>query len=374
MYNFFDDRLFRHDLTLTMTSITSEDSSNVFNASCYFSHSENERTYPVVLFSDKPDTLTRQFYSSRQVGATASWEFSLKNIIGLRAGGEGYYTNLDESYFTQAFSGITLSAYGLAEFRPLKPVLLTGGARWTQRDNRTAVSFGAGSHFLMSDKVTFFADFSFSERLPSPAENISLKKEANSLMLAEIEYAGNDMKFNIGGFARRVENPIEYEYDSVGTVPVFARAINANNRTIFGAVANFECKITKAIFGKVWAQSYFSQRSSENTELLPPLYGGLSAYYEIIRGESVLHLGFNFKAIAPFKGERFYPIARNTQENTLESQFVTNGLDLTATAKLGNTFLRIAWQNVLDQVYYYVPYYPQGERAFKISLSWNFLN
>ncbi len=374
MYNCFDDRVFRHDLTLTMTSLVSGDSSNVFNATAYFSHTENERNYPEIVFAKQSDTIAREFYSSRQIGASAAWELSLLHVLGLRTGGEIYYTTLDKSFFTQEFRGMNLSAFALGQFRPLESVEFTGGARWMQRDNRTAIAFGAGSKIRLSESMQFFADFSFSERLPSPAENISLKKEANSLMIAEFAYATQGFRFSVGGFARRVENPVVYAFDSIGTVPVAAVAETGASRDCFGAISSAEWQITRAIFAKAWAQSYFSQIDGKDSQTLPPLYAGLSSYYEILRGESMLRLGFDFKAIAPFKGERFYPIARNTQTNELESQFITNGLDLVATARLGNAFLRISWMNVMNQVFYYVPYYPQSEQSFKLSVSWNFLN
>lgn len=374
MYNYFEDRVFRHDLTLAMTSLIAGDSSSIFNATAYFSHTENERNYPEIVFAKQSDTISREFYTSRQVGLSAAWELSLDNVLGLRTGGELYYTNLDKSFFTQEFKGMNLSAYALGQFRPLQSVEFTGGARWMQRDNRTALAFGAGSRIRFGESAELFADFSFSERLPSPAENISLKKEAISLMIAEFAYSAQSLKISLGGFARRIENPVVYNFDSIGTVPVAAVAVSGASRACFGAFATTEWQVTRAIFAKAWAQSYFSQIDGNDSGLLPPLYAGLSSYYEILRGESMLRLGFDFKAIAPFKGERFYPIARNTQTNELESQFITNGLDLVATARLGNAFLRISWMNVMNQVFYYVPYYPMSEQSFKLSVSWNFLN
>jgi hypothetical protein len=50
-----------------------------------------------------------------------------------------------------------------------------------------------------------------------------------------------------------------------------------------------------------------------------------------------------------------------------------NGIDLYASAKLGDAYVRLTYMNLLNQTFGYMPIYPQLEGNFRISVGWAFL-
>jgi hypothetical protein len=112
----------------------------------------------------------------------------------------------------------------------------------------------------------------------------------------------------------------------------------------------------------------------KESQLYPLFYAGISPYYEIFRGKSFLRLGLNFKFMTSFNGKQFVPQTRRYVDVERESGIFNNGIDLFLSAKLGYAYVRIAFENILAQGYYYTPIYPELERILKISVSWSFMD
>ena len=119
---------------------------------------------------------------------------------------------------------------------------------------------------------------------------------------------------------------------------------------------------------KIWhialetTTSYYSiKNTSELLYLLPKINftGGL--YYEGMLFHDNLNLKSGF--VLHFNGQQKYTNNQNVNQR--------NVLDLTLTGTIQKVaIIYFTWQNLLDNQYYMIPYYPMPRRALRFGISW----
>jgi hypothetical protein len=86
-----------------------------------------------------------------------------------------------------------------------------------------------------------------------------------------------------------------------------------------------------------------------------------------------LDIGLEFELLSQFKGLYIVPFFGYPAEyNKERTSWQTNGLNLFASAKLGNAYLNLSVRNILSTNFYYLPIYPEYDRSIRITVFWSF--
>jgi hypothetical protein len=358
----FQNREYRHDLTLSITSFITSDSSTVVKGNLFISNSNFENRLDDELIGDSPDSSYNYKYFSRYYGLNISAEKSLWDFI-LKAGTEIYNVNLDQSVYHQGLDALSTSAFAHVLYRMNDLISISGGARIRRYNGNTIMNEGAKLNLNFRDYGSFFSDISLSERAPCPAEGLELASEKHFLFLNEYGYHSDNYKINFGAYFRNVADPITITKDSV------YRTQNGNDESSYGVYLQFRFMPLKDWFVETMINSY--QNDGDDT-FIPELYAGLSTYYEIHTGRSTLRIGLAGKAFTSFRGTRYLPQYHAYMDYPDESGFMHDGLKVYASAKLGNAFIHASYENFLFSNYYYIPFYPNYTGNFRFSFSWSF--
>jgi len=375
-YEFNNERVFRHDLTATLTSYLDKDSSQAVLSNAFFTYSEWNKYRPVELTLSKQPADVFLKFLDRQKGFNIRYESRLLNNIIMRFGGELNHISLGQSDYNEGFNGLKTSTFAQTQLDFIPGVELSGGLRYVNMGNHNTLNVGAHANISLSDVFILYGDVSRSERFPSMSESLTLKNEKSFLEIAGIKLKVKESIFELGVFARQTTSPILAieQSDSTGLF-ISTYSYNGNNRNVIGANLNISSRFFSHLIVRLWGQSYLVSKTDDaDDKRFPKIFGGLNTYYEIIAGQSILNIGVSFSAMTKFNGETFIPQTRSYIPNAIESTNYINGLDAFATARLGNAFVRLSYQNVLSNGYYYVPFYPALDRNFRLMFSWAFLN
>ena len=383
IYEEVDERVFRHDMTLSMSSILDKDSLHALYSSLYFSHSEWDRRRSIdMLFNENDSSL---YYSNRSyyLGTSARYENNLLEFTKLTVGGDLRYVSLGSNDYIESLNGLSIAGFGRLKLIFSDDLSLTTGVRLKLRDKKYSASLGGKISFDLSDELVLSADASYSERFPSPSEGLSLDNEKNLLGLFSFSWESEKSHLNFTAFARQVLSPIMAipVYSDQGLL-INATGYNGDNRFITGGIIDAGTPIAGSLLindDRIvlhgWVNLQLSMGEDNTSKRFPTFFGGLEIYYELTIGRSQARLGASLELLSAFKGEYFFPINRMYIPYQTERGFSTNGTELFAKARLGsNAYVKVSLENPLSQCYYYVPVYPMYEMNFKISVSWSFMD
>ncbi len=373
-YDALSERVWGHDITLSASLLLAEDSSSAVSGSAYFSYNTWSKNRPEVLYTGGSDTFGYLEHLSRTYGFSLNYEQEILSFFTLRTGGDIAHYALEKSYYSGGADDMKIAAFGHGTLDIFDDIIFSGGFRISRFKGFTALSAGAKGIFRISD-FDLLIDLSRSERLPSAMEGFELSKEKHLLALTEIVWNRDETDITLGAFARKIDSPIESDtlQNEEGKI-INTISENGESREIYGA----HLKINTFLLGRIglsfFAQTYKSFASGEEENRYPLFYAGGTAYYRLIFGRSILRLGMKIFALGEKQGMRFIPQTRAYIEYPYRSSLTFNGLEVFARARLGNAYVKAAYQNVLSRGYYFVPVYPGLDANFRLSFSWSFMN
>jgi hypothetical protein len=383
IYDQLDERVFRHDVTLSLTSILDIDSTHAINGSIFLSNSDWDRRRSIDMLISENDSSLHYSHSSFFVGANARYENNLLDFTKLSIGGDVRFISLDGTDYIESFSGLTAAAFGRIKINFTKDLSITGGIRLKAQHDNYAASLGGKIDYNFSDDILLTADISYSERFPSPSEGLLLNNEKNFLGLFKFSWISEESNVSFTAYGRQIFSPIMAEpiFNDSGLL-VNTKGYNGSDQTVAGALLEASTPITDGLLinaDKIiisgWSNIQLSMGNDSAGKRFPVFYGGVELYYELIIGRSQARIGATIELLSSFKGERFFPIKRTYFATDLEKGFSTNGTELFASARLGsNAYVKLSLENPLSQCYYYVPIHPMYEMNFKVSVSWSFMD
>ncbi|MFA6571675.1 MAG: putative porin [Bacteroidota bacterium] len=359
-----NERVFRHDLNLTLTSYLFD--STALTGTLFFSHSAWEQDLSTDLYNTGDSSFFKK-HNSNYFGLNARYEQNIFKFFNLRIGGSLLYANAEKSDYIDSISTVSLSVFGHGQMYLSSFLELSGGIRLRYINDRKAVSIGGKSTFSFSDIFKISGDISLSERVPNPSEGLSLKNELHLLMLAETELTISKTLFKAGVFFRNVSNPISYD-----SISVFAKARNFDTKQIFGAHFRFETNLFDKFDFSTNFQIYYSRTDGSDDKRFPNFYTNFRLSYLYKIGLSELRVGLNTGFMTSKKGEWFNPLTRAYLPVNEESGFQYQGISAFAEVRFRTAFVKVSFDNLLSQGYYYVPFYPEFDRNLKISVAWPF--
>ncbi len=371
-----DERVFRHDITLSATRKLDSSGNNSIALNLYFSNSDWDRSSGRNIKFDDKDTNRRVYnYSNHYLGIDGRYDFSPIDEISLKIGGIAELDYLDKTFLHTNFNGLSSAVYGLATMKISDIMLLSGGARIFSKYGNYGLSYGAKQITYFSQKMNLMLDLSYSDRLPFPVEGLKLNSEQHILFLGELNYKFEDStKLIFGGYLRSIFSPILANTVNNYTYGNFLEYFNGNNINRLGAYLEYSQKILGDYTIILKGLFQLGIDNEGNVKKDYPLFNAnLRFFYTYAIGKSQISFGLESGFLTSFTGNNFYPIHRTFYAGDYESGFMTTGLNTFAEIKLGNAFVKISLNNVLNNHYYYVALNPMFERNFRLSANWSFL-
>ncbi len=371
LFSNIDERVIRHDLTLTASGLLAADSSSGFTVSAYASNADwifTERR-----FDGGSDNRVSE-WGSHLLGLSGRFDQSFGGVNFL-AGGTIEQRGAGANPWAAAEEGARLAGYGLLELAPAPTLKVSGGLRTALIREKLHLNTGARLNYSLGKAWRGMIDISQSVRLPSRSEGAELSSEDHLLGIAGIALETDEFALEVEAFARLVDNPILTDTlrNETGRI-VASPAINGNSRRTLGAHLHASFSVLDFSI-RPFAQLHFVSESDDaSDERFPLIYGGIEVQREFAFGASRLRVGARVRGLSDFRGEQFIPYNWSYISSSVQSGARSTGIDLMATALLGNASVRFMFENVLSQTYYFVPIYPELDGNLRLSVAWTFLD
>ncbi|MDQ1265086.1 MAG: hypothetical protein QG635_236 [Bacteroidota bacterium] len=385
-YSSLNDRIVRHDLTLTLSSILANDSSSAFSCSVYFTNSDRSMDIPSSIIIDTTIPSGIKDYTSKYYGVTGKYEQSFYKVLYLTLGGDFYYFNTPASLFNIAYNGSSASGFIRGQIDFTRKFSISGGARIRSAFDKIALSFGGAAGYQLIDSLSIKADLSYFDRYPTPTEGLNLSLEKHILGLLELSYKSGDSYISSTIFIRNISEPIiSYGVTDETGVVKSTVSINSDSRRIFGGTMKFGLKFWDRIGIFTWASGYkndflvfsgFTQihksytNDSENYRY-PLWYLGGKLEYHLEIGESIMNIGFSASAHDKKNGDYFVPFTRTYITSEINSGISFDGINAFIILRLGNAFAKLEYRNILSRGFYFTPVYPELDRGLLLSVAWS---
>jgi hypothetical protein len=376
-YQGYNERLFRHDLTLSGSTILSSEIeiASAFSASVFFTNAEYFSLLNNQFITGLNDSSNKITVMSRVLGASGKYEQNLTRFFTIRIGGDFNFTAVDESAFNDELKGVNLGVFGHLTARPIQDFELSGGIRLSSQVNRFYNSIGGKAKYIMNDSLSVFADISVSQRSPSPVEGLGLNNETHTLFIFGTDIERKDWNIRSSLYLRNIQSPII-------TNPLFdtnkfiynTLSIQGNNTTMVGADVKFLSAFSKSIFYQFDVNFAFNDNTGGGLFTNPTVEVGLNTFYKFITGRSEVKVGLDFSVNYSKNWLRYFPQTRTYSMIQGEQNFFHNGINLFVQARLGTTYVKLLLNNLLGSGFYHTAYYPETGRVFKIMLNWAFLD
>jgi hypothetical protein len=375
LYAELNERVYRHEVTLSGTSLLAADTTSSIAGSLYYTNAVWQKNRPREMAVNPSDTFSLVESSSVRIGATMRYEQKLFALSTLRFGGAAEYQSAEQTVYNEPLKSSAIAGYSHL-YQPITDnIILKGGARLAVQNGVFIPSFGAAITFQSTERLKFKLDLSQNSRMPGLSEGLGLKSEKHFLTLAGMDYQHDSLIIGISGFARVVTSPIiaEAVRDSVGFI-LTTRSSNAESRQVYGITTSVSYSY-KSISASGFLQLYQSSQVPLSDGRFPLFYAGISAQYMYSVGQSVMFGGLSVKFIGAHSTDQFMPQTWSSIAARTEPSLASfNGIDAFVALRLGNAFVRATFVNLLSQTYYYVSIYPQLDRNLRLSVSWSFFD
>jgi len=373
-YSDLNEKVFRHDITLTGT-ITNADTTVIQNANMYFSHSLCNRDRDTAYYVNSNDSVRTSVFIEQLIGVTYKTEISPSSMLSAVIGGEGELQMIEKSVYHQEFNGSNLSGYLLGNLLLTESVRLTSGIRLRLLDGKFLSSIGGKLTIKPTNELSFGGDFSVSSRAPSIMEGMNLNSEKNILLIGFAEWRDDNLKCKADFFVRNVSDIILATPVYNGTTIINTFSVNSGDGTTVGGSVSAQYSIDQlTIFGNTIIQN--STTNGIDNKRFPSVKGTIGAQYEKQFGRSTVKGGISTTVFSSNYGERFIPQTGSSilYNNNNSDGFTYDGISAFIGAKLGNAFVQFSMRNILDADYWSTSVYPNLDRQLRISVNWAFFD
>ncbi len=323
------------------------------------------------LNENEPDSTLKRYaanLTSSTFGVTLSQRLAAAPFaIDLLAGREQAKSN---NYAFEGRGARTLSFFtgivsALFPYSLLTPTFFVkylnkGGVRYN--------GIGTDAQFRINNKLSLYSGYSRYEQsvfaLSNTVHNLELRVNAEiALQQISITYFKTNPK-------NQVFLPtLVWNNDRVDTMNTAYGAAN-----ITGLNLRLENSYTFLLF-----EASVNYIKSAAEQKVPEWSGNIGFYYKAIHFDSALHLkaGFDFQFFTKFKGRQydlFFEHAYTTQ--TAATAVPANySLSFTVVGEIQHTaIVYFTWENLTDNMYYVVPYFPMTRRGLRFGLAWDLFN
>lgn len=368
-------RVFHNDLLATYSLFLNADTSLMLSGSFSFIYSEMDSEWDTAVFVSPSfrygfsKTNGRSFEASNRLTLRFS---SFKTIFGADLQSRATPT----WQFGTGTKSTVPAIFGLFYLDLLKNTELVLGSRIWYENTKPNFSIGARISHELLQKVISYVELNFFPRIPSNTKVFNSSYENNLLVRAGIGSHSNDkFNFSVRGYYRYVKNQIWFESigDTVGRV-LEVMPIRKNEFQSAGFEFSGSYPMILGFSGESKTYCNYSFRSNENLLYVPRFIFSQSIKYTYKRGNSILDLGINLEILSPFNGMNYVPHWNVFVPYSKKVGWQMNGINIFASAKLGNAYVNVSLRNALGLNFYYTPIYPEYDRNLRISVFWSFFD
>ncbi len=372
-YKSIEERNTRHDLTLSYSSI-SNDTTSFLKTSIYLSNiGRRLSTQDFFLY----DSLNRIGHTEHYFGGTIEYE-KIFGKFGLSGGVESAYFMLPKTIYFDEYDDLQSSLFYRLEYGNIYSSKFSGGGRIGNMYGKTFFNIGGKYEAKFTKNSLFIIDYYNAEFVPTPMQGMDLKNENHLVGIARFEHELNHFQWGIEGFFRTIENsiignPVFDNNDKLTRIDCYNLT---DKRQIIGGTANLKFDIKEKFYTDIKANFAYSTTADTSDRRLPIFSGRVSAYYWIKKVRSDMRLGVSVDMVSPYTGAYYFPMQRVEYYYIQDKENERFGarLNVFAYVRFRGVYVRIDLKNVLDNNYYYVPYYPQLGRNLRLSLSLPFVD
>ncbi len=358
-----NNTLRQNDLSINYIYFLSPDTSFVLNGGVLFSVASNKIELDE-FFLKSGNNFDNS--SSKLIAFDTKLMYSNK-LFNLTIGTEFEKSWLDKSLFAEKTQNFEQSLFALSQAKLTSKFSIDFGIRIDNFKDYRNYILGTKFQYAPDSSSEIYLDFSFKN-----GEKNNLFRNG---VLAILGTKFQKYKIKLTGeiFTRFTYDYSIFtlQYDSAGNF-TGAKQLRKENINFFGGnfLVDFPFLFGSNLFSKI--NINFASSNGNTKEWLPIFASACGINYRFSRGSSYLDLGIEFEIFSKFKGMYVLPFFQYPIEYDKRTSWQHNGLNLYASAKLGNAFLNLSLRNVLSSNYYYFPIYPEYDRSIRITVFWSF--
>ncbi len=373
LYAALRDETRRHDVSVHVAHMLTDDSSSVIRATGYLTASSLLRLRDSTLFLDAADTLVGLGMSGQTVGLQVRYDQRV-GTMQLHAGASVDMQQLDAIRYATSFSEATpqLFAHVRLPVGTWLSVRLGGRVQYAQGRLHTGAGLAAETRL---GAVRVGGDLSTTARIASPAEGVSLSPERH--VLAMLRATGDDanLRWNVTAFARMIASPIlTTAIRTSNETVVQTVSEQGTSRTILGVVGTATLRLGPIeVVPTIRLQSSSGDSLSQGSDV-PACMADLAIGYVYEAGFSTVTLGVRSTVVTRHWAPQFVPLTWTYVRPLGEAPLQYDGLNAFLTARVGNAVVRASYENILGQRWYTTANAPEVSRSLRLSVDWSFLD
>ena len=308
-------------------------------------------------------------------GLSARYKQSLFSGARIIAGAELEYQKGTQSDYSPAYARQRVAAYGQLHLDLSHDLMISGGLRLQNLDNRASISIGAAAVLRVAQSWTLRVDLSQSARLPSVVEGWGLEQERSTFAYADLGFNTTQTNASILAYTRIVTNPIVAS----------AALVDTNKRTLTLSYRNADKRIVSGLLLRA-SHRFSNFRAEGNAQLssatldgqadksLPAAYVQASFRYEAAIAKNLVYLGLAAHAQSSMQPNAFVPMEWAQVPGTIAQSAQFGGIDVLAGADLGDATIKVRYQNILSNSFSSLSIFPNPVRNLSISVAWTFFD
>ncbi|MBX3042538.1 MAG: hypothetical protein KIT33_00425 [Candidatus Kapabacteria bacterium] len=375
VFSGLNERLFRHDLSITATRNFDTNTTNTAVLNFYISSIRRDRSSGSDLNFGLSDT-TSQVYktTSNFFGTEGRYEIAPVDAISLRFGGSAEVDLIERTYYHDEFNGVSTAGFAHSTIIFSDDFDINGGVRFFSKFGNVGLAYGVKQNLNIAKNLKLTADLSYSDRLPYPVEGLSLKSEQHLALAGEMIYRLNEhAQLITGAYLRSIFSPIMAEFNPLTDDFNYINHFNGSSITRTGLYLDFSGDILKNLSMRLHGLLQYSIDDAGNQIYdLPIITTSGRLFYTYKPGKSMLRVGVETGLLTDFRGDYFYPVTRSFYPGNHDSGIMLTGITAFLEVKLGDAFVKVQYENILSQNYYYVAVNPMFTGNLRLTANWTF--
>ena len=325
------------------------------------------------------DSFRLEFSPSNRYGVQVRHEIpklassvSFMNEIGIRYGRHTLFNRYRDDEFM-------VHAYSYGKYALNDDNVLRFGLRFGYSDFGEYLNPGLSFTSKLSDYISLKLDVSRTSILPSIMQRSFFPistVEHHQLAFLSIDYAIETFSLSIQPFMRNIDSPQIYaiEYDTSTVLPTFSNVKTHTQSALSSYGVFIQSKWVEGPFAIQVSMQYVNADSAYRFS--PGLQARINAEYSLYFGASTVTFGCTARMIDQPMTMRYFPYISNFAHDSMQSidAFAWNGLDLHASAILGNARIRASVMNLLSATLMDISGYPIQDNIIRLSLNWSFFD
>ena len=378
------EKITRHDLQAGVLLRVLPDSDDISTVALYHNtqlreyRDEDNRPYPNAYFVQ--EDFRSQWYG---VKLTQHLSLPVAQLDGAaELGSRGLISGLPSGQHLERLFAVS----GKAVVRPADPLTGTAAVRLDRYLGWTRTSAGGDIAVGLTPWAEIFAGYSSSWRFPTiqelswrdnvvsgPATLVPERHDLTEVGLRLGTARGSTLSMKY--FHRSVKDPI-IVLPGKGTYP-FPTARYSQPRELLTEGVDAGAAVRIGSFYIEGSGLMVTVKQDSIGELVLPKFSGTGGVYfwdTLFSGHLDLKVGLRGRFLSQNRGEEYNPQAMLFVPGAQVTYNMVGSGDLVIMFHIGSAYVHFIWENLVDQKYIVVPFYPMPDRAIKLGISWEFIN